>query len=124
MKRGIGASTFAFTDTQGALVLVVVVVVVVRCQGILEVNASIGYVAHSEPLVSDQKLGLKRLFGSRTDRSGHTFPLRASRARKVGPPAGGAAGKERRRKGYPATNGRAGGKLPAGKTALRSPCRS
>src|SRR4051794_11092883 len=30
----------------------------------------------------------------------------------------------RREEDYPATNGRAGGKLPAGKTALRLPCRS
>ena len=37
---------------------------------------------------------------------------------------GSEAGKERRLEGHPDTNGRAGGKLPAGKTAVRSPCRS
>jgi hypothetical protein len=37
---------------------------------------------------------------------------------------GGEAVKERRRGRYPATKGRAGGKLPVGKRALRSPQRS
>jgi hypothetical protein len=52
------------------------------------------------------------------------LPLHESPARESGPRAGGEAVKERLSRRYPATKGSAGGKLPRGKGASRSPRRS
>jgi len=52
------------------------------------------------------------------------LPPRESPTRESGPRAGCEAVKERLSRHYPATKGRAGGKLPVGKGALRSPRRS
>src|SRR3954466_3612925 len=51
----------------------------------------------------------------------HTFPSTSLPARQSGPQAGGEAVKELLSFRYPATKGSAGGKLPVGKGALRSP---
>jgi hypothetical protein len=52
---------------------------------------------------------------------GGTSGLPSHGSRWSGPPIGRTAVKERCRRGYPATKGSPGGKLPAGNGALRSP---
>jgi hypothetical protein len=58
-----------------------------------------------------------------SSRSRHpdTPPAYRAVARAERPPFGRTAVKERRRRSYPATKGKPGGKLPAGNGALRSP---
>jgi hypothetical protein len=68
--------------------------------------------------------GLKRLSVGHAGQPGHTFPSKLKVLERIALRPGGEAGKERRLEGHPDTNGRAGGKLPAGKGALRSSCRS
>lgn len=76
-----------------------------------------------QPHLAGSKLGRRAVGALETSHgslTGYTFSSRAFGS-ESGPPVGGETVKEHRRCLYPATKGRAGGKLPAGKGALRSP---